>query len=168
MFYKLNDVMQEFHKAHQQSKNLMAHRIGLPAVLMALFILLNWVSISIGGALHITFSWLLIAGLLVIYYPMNIKLGAAMTVLMGIMNLIALWIGYPRPSGLGFLIFLILLGGGIAGMWFGHGYEKGQKISVNVRQLIAAPVFILLELSRVLKMDQYLDLPVNTHSHQKK
>jgi uncharacterized membrane protein YGL010W len=164
--FKLDDILHEFHKAHQQSKNLMAHRIGLPAVLMGLLILLNWISISLGGALHITFSWLLIAGLLAIYYPMNIKLGAAMTVLLGIMNLIALWIGYPRPSAFGFLVFLILMGGGLAAMWFGHGFEKGKKITVNIRQLIAAPVFLLLELSHVLKIEQYLDLPKKQSTHK--
>lgn len=159
MSLSLKELMHDFTQLHQHEKNVLLHKIGIPAMMLGALILLSWISISIGGKIHIAFSWLAVAGILTFYYRINVKLAAAMTVLLVVMTLIAVWIGYPKPTAFNLILFFVLFFGGLATMFMGHSFEKeGMKVNLRFCHFLAAPLFMTIVIIQALKLESYFEL----------
>lgn len=166
MSVSLKQLMHDFGKLHQHERNQLMHKIGIPAMMLGSLILLSWVSISIAGKFHIAFSWLAVAAILTFYYRLDVKIAAVMTVILVVMQLIALWIGYPTPSVFSFLLFIVLFFGGLATMFMGHSFEKeGMKFNLQFCHFMAAPLFMTVMVIKALKLDAYVTLPDSDNQH---
>ncbi len=140
----LEDQMAFYAAYHQDARNKATHFIGVPVIVLSLFIPLAWPRIDAGGV-PITAAMVFAGAVLIYYFMLDFALGAAMLVL----NAALLWAGHAI-AGLGavqgWLWFGVLFVGGWILQLVGHGFE-GRKpaLADNLFQIFVAPIFLCAE-----------------------
>ena len=140
----LVDQMGFYAAYHQDPRNKATHFVGVPAIMLSLFIPLSWLRLEVGGV-TVTGAILLAAAVLAYYLTLDVPLAlvaAAVTaVLVYIGNLIAL-----EPMSIGITWFLVLFVGGWILQLVGHSFE-GRKpaLTANLFQIFVAPIFLCAE-----------------------
>ena len=141
----LEDQMAFYAAYHQDARNKATHFIGVPLIVLSLFIPLAWLRIDVGGV-PITAAMVFAGVVLMYYFALDFALGAAMLVL----NVVLLWAGHAI-AGLGTLQgwigFAVLFVGGWILQLVGHVFE-GRKpaLADNLFQIFVAPIFLCAEL----------------------
>jgi uncharacterized membrane protein YGL010W len=137
----LEEQMAGYSAYHQDARNKATHFVGVPIIILALFIalaLLRIESVSAG---------MVLAALLVLYYlALDVPLGLGMLVVFGLL----LWAG-ERIAALGTaqagIWFAVLFVGGWALQLLGHLFEGRRPALVdNLWQIFVAPIFLCAEL----------------------
>jgi uncharacterized membrane protein YGL010W len=135
----IEDQMSFYAAYHQDGRNKATHYIGVPAIMLSLFIPLAWLRVDLGGV-TITAAMLLAAVVLVYYFILDVPLALALLVFTGIMVFIG-----DRIAALGlvqgWIWFAILFVGGWIFQLVGHGFE-GRKpaFADNLFQVIVSPI----------------------------
>ena len=140
----LADQMSTYAAYHQDGRNKATHFVGVPVIILSLFIPLAWLRVPL-GEFELTGA-MLFAGVVVAYYfVLDIPLALAMLVTTGLL----VWageaiaqLGYPAGLAWFFLLFV----GGWALQLVGHVYE-GRKpaLADNLFQIFVAPIFLAAE-----------------------
>jgi uncharacterized membrane protein YGL010W len=141
----LEDQMSFYAAYHQDARNKATHFIGVPAIMLSLFIPLAWIRLLEVNGIVFTAAMLFAAVVLVYYFILDIPLGIAMLVVSGIL----LWIGQGIASlgaVAGWTWFAILFVGGWILQLVGHVFE-GRKpaLADNLFQIFVAPIFLAAE-----------------------
>jgi uncharacterized membrane protein YGL010W len=137
----LEEQMSFYAAYHQDARNKATHFIGVPAIVLSLMIPLAWLRIdAVSAAMVIT------AALLAYYLALDIWLGLAMCVVMGVL----LWLGQTiadQGAVAGWSWFAALFVGGWILQLVGHVFE-GRKpaLADNLFQIFVAPIFLCAEL----------------------
>src|SRR5262245_9052651 len=140
----LEDQVAFYAAYHQDGRNKATHFIGVPAIMLSLFIPLAWLRVEIGGV-ALTAAMLLAAAVLVYYFLLDVPLGLAMLVVSAVL----VYAG-DRIAGLGYAAgwawFGILFVGGWILQLVGHVFE-GRKpaLADNLFQIFIAPLFLAAE-----------------------
>ncbi|HEV2430920.1 MAG TPA: Mpo1-like protein, partial [Burkholderiales bacterium] len=87
MVKSLEDQMSFYAAYHQDARNKATHFIGVPAIMLSLFIPLAWIRLEVGGV-TLSAAMLFAAVVLVYYFVLDVPLGLAMLVVTAIL----LWI----------------------------------------------------------------------------
>jgi uncharacterized membrane protein YGL010W len=141
----LEDQMAFYAAYHQDARNKATHFIGVPIIVLSLFIPLAWLRVDIGGV-SVTAAMLFAGVVLVYYFILDFALGAAMLVLNGAL----IWLGQTIAdlgALQGWIGFGILFIGGWILQLVGHVFE-GRKpaLADNLFQIFVAPIFLCAEL----------------------
>jgi uncharacterized membrane protein YGL010W len=137
----LEEQMSVYAAYHQNARNKATHFVGVPAIVLSLVIPLSWPRIEgISAAMVAT------AALLAYYLALDLWLGLAMCVVMGVL----LWAGQliaDQGALAGWTWFGILFVGGWILQLVGHVFE-GRKpaLADNLFQIFVAPIFLCAEL----------------------
>jgi uncharacterized membrane protein YGL010W len=140
----IEDQMSFYAAYHQDARNKATHFIGVPAIMLSLFIPLAWIRVEAGG-ITITAAMLFAAAVLVYYFLLDIALALAMLVITGAM----VWIGHQIAAlgavpGWGW--FAVLFIGGWIFQLVGHVYEgRRPALTDNLFQIFVAPIFLAAE-----------------------
>ena len=140
----IEDQMSFYAAYHQDGRNRATHFIGVPAIMLSLFIPLAWIRFEAGGV-TITAAMLFAAVVLVYYFILDVPLALAMLVVTG-----ALVLAGHTIAGLGtapgWIWFAILFVGGWILQLVGHAFE-GRKpaLADNLFQIFVAPIFLAAE-----------------------
>ena len=129
---------------HQDARNKATHFIGVPAIILSLFIPLAWIGFEVGGV-AITAAMLFAAVVLAYYFFLDVPLAIAMLVV----NALLLWLGQmiaAQGAAVGWIWFAILFVGGWILQLVGHVFE-GRKpaLADNLFQIFIAPLFLAAE-----------------------
>ena len=141
----LEDQMAVYAAYHQDARNKATHFIGVPVIILSLFIPLAWLRIDVGG-MPISAATVVAASLLVYYFMLDAMLGLAM---LGVFALLG-WAG-DRIAALGpaagWTWFAVLFIGGWILQLVGHVFE-GRKpaLADNLFQIFVAPIFLCAEI----------------------
>ena len=141
----LEEQMGFYAAYHQDRRNKATHFIGVPVIILSLFIPLAWLRVEVGGV-PITAATVIAAALLVYYFMLDAVLGMAMLVVFALLG----WAG-DRIAALGatqgWTWFAVLFVGGWILQLVGHVFE-GRKpaLADNLFQIFVAPVFLCAEL----------------------
>ena len=141
----LEDQMAFYAAYHQDARNKATHFIGVPIIMLSLFIPLAWLRIDIGG-FTLTAAMLFAAIVLAYYFVLDIALGIVMLVVTALL----VWAG-ERLAALGtaqgWAWFAVLFVGGWILQLVGHVYE-GRKpaLTDNLFQIFVAPIFLAAEI----------------------
>jgi uncharacterized membrane protein YGL010W len=141
----IEEQMATYAAYHQDARNKATHFIGVPIIVLSLFIPLAWLRIDLGGV-AVSVAMLLAAALIVYYLVLDVPLGLGMLVVFALLA----WIG-ERIAMLGQLPgwswFAVLFVGGWILQLVGHVFE-GRKpaLTDNLFQIFVAPVFLCAEL----------------------
>lgn len=126
---------------HQDLRNKATHFIGVPAIILSLMVPLAWLRVDVGHV-AITAAMVITAVLLLYYLVLDVPLGLAMLVAMGLL----LWAGEAiaglgaRPGWIGFGVLFV---GGWILQLSGHVFERRRPALVdNLFQIFVAPIFL--------------------------
>lgn len=140
----LEDQMAFYAAYHQDTRNKATHFVGVPVIMLSLFIPLAWLRFDV-GATTLTAA-MIFAGIVLAYYLMlDVALGLAMLVV----TTVLVWAG-DRIAALGtvggWAWFAALFVGGWVLQLVGHVFE-GRKpaLADNLFQIFVAPVFLAAE-----------------------
>jgi uncharacterized membrane protein YGL010W len=140
----LEEQMSFYAAYHQDARNKATHFIGVPAIMLSLFIPLAWIRVDAGG-FTLTAAMLFAAMGLIYYFLLDIPLALAMLVFTGLL----VWIGHgvaglETTQAWGW--FALLFVGGWILQLIGHGFE-GRKpaLADNLFQIFVAPIFLAAE-----------------------
>ena len=129
---------------HQDARNKATHFIGVPIIVLSLFIPLAWLRVDLAG-FSISAGLLLAAIVLVYYLVLDVPLGLAMLVVFAVL----LWLG-ERIAALGttagWTWFAVLFVGGWILQLVGHVFEgRRPALADNLFQIFIAPIFLAAE-----------------------
>jgi len=142
----IEDQMSFYAAYHQDGRNKATHFIGVPAIMLSLFIPLSWIRFEIGlGNITISAAMVFAAVVLAYYFVLDVPLALAMFVVTS-----ALVWGGQQIAALGavqgWIWFVLLFVGGWILQLVGHVFE-GRKpaLADNLFQIFVAPIFLAAE-----------------------
>jgi uncharacterized membrane protein YGL010W len=141
----LEDEMAFYAAYHQDARNKATHFIGVPIIVLSLFIPLSWLRVDV-GAVTITAAMIFAGTVLMYYFFLDLALGAGMLAL----NAVLLWLAQAiadQGTLQGWIWFAVLFIGGWILQLVGHVFE-GRKpaLADNLFQIFVAPIFLCAEL----------------------
>ena len=141
----LEDQMSVYAAYHQDARNKATHFIGVPAIILSLFIPLAWIRIPLGESAMT--GAMIFAGVVVAYYfVLDVPLALAMLAVTGAL----VWAGdliAQQGYQAGLAWFFVLFVGGWALQLWGHVYEGRKPALVdNLFQIFVAPIFLAAEI----------------------
>ena len=140
----LEEQMSFYAAYHQDGRNKATHFIGVPIIVLSLFIPLAWLRVDVGG-FPVTAAMLLAGVVLVYYFILDVPLALTMLVV----NAALIWVGHEIASlgtMQGWIWFAILFVGGWILQLVGHVYEGRKPALVdNLFQIFIAPLFLAAE-----------------------
>jgi uncharacterized membrane protein YGL010W len=140
----LEDQMSVYAAYHQDARNKATHFIGVPLIMLSLFIPLAWLRIEIGG-ITLTAAMLFAAAVLAYYFILDLMLGLAMLAITGVL----VWLGQliaAQGTLQGWSWFALLFVGGWILQLVGHVFEgRRPALADNLFQIFVAPIFLAAE-----------------------
>jgi uncharacterized membrane protein YGL010W len=141
----LEDQMAFYAAYHQDGRNKATHFVGVPMIMLALFIPLAWLRFEIGGV-GVTAAMLFAGVVLLYYFALDFPLGLAMLAVTGLL----VWAADAIASlGAlqGWAWFAVLFVGGWILQLAGHVCEgRRPALADNLFQVFVAPIFLCAEL----------------------
>lgn len=141
----LEDQMAIYAAYHQDARNKATHFLGVPMIIVSLFIPLSWIRLELGA---FTLSGALVfATVVMLYYVfLDALLALATTLFTAAFLLGAAWVA-SRGAAVGWSTFGALFVGGWIIQLVGHAFE-GRKpaLADNLFQIFIAPIFLCAEL----------------------
>jgi uncharacterized membrane protein YGL010W len=141
----LEEQMAFYAAYHQDVRNKATHFVGVPAIMLSLFIPLAWLRIELGG-FPLTAAMVFAAAVLIYYFALDVALGLAMLAVSALL----VWLGgliAAQGTAQGWVWFGVLFVGGWILQLVGHVFE-GRKpaLTDNLFQIFVAPIFLCAEL----------------------
>jgi len=152
----LEEQIQLYNVYHTTCHTKFTHVIATPCLVIAVLILLNWLSIDFAGFWEISFSWLLAVGVLLYYFFLNWKIGTvAALICLPIIFALTMLVG-TTPNTVTVVISLVLFVIGIIMVYIGHKYEASRaKFPVNFYHFLVEPLFLIIDLLNELGLKKY-------------
>ena len=161
----LEEQMAFYAAYHQDARNKATHFIGVPVIMLSLFIPLAWLRADVGG-IAISAAMLFAGVVLLYYFMLDLVLGAAMLVITAAL----VWAG-DRIAALGaatgWIWFAVLFVGGWILQLIGPVFEGRKPAPAdNLFQIFVAPIFLAAEVFFALGYKRELHDRVQTRAVQ--
>ena len=156
---KLMEMLVGYSGSHQHPINIAFHLIGIPVIMLGIFIPLSWVSFNILG-IPITLAHLTVVGFFLFYLTLDTLFALVFLVIGIIIAQFSSVIGLQPTSG---SIALIAFFGGYVLQFVGHAIEKTIPVLIRhpIQAHLAAPFFVIVEIFGLLHLREELFLKVN-------
>jgi uncharacterized membrane protein YGL010W len=140
----LEDQMSFYAAYHQDARNKATHFIGVPAIMLSLFIPLAWIRLEVGGV-TLTAAMVFAAVVLIYYFVLDVPLAIAMLVVTALLVFLGQTIADLGAAQAWAWFALLFVGGWILQL-VGHLFE-GRKpaLADNLFQIFVAPIFLAAE-----------------------
>ena len=140
----LEEQMAFYAAYHQDARNKATHLVGVPLIMLSLFIPLAWLRIELGG-IPLTGAMLFAGVVLAYYFALDVPLALAMLVVTGAL----VWLGHEIAAfgvAAAWSWFAVLFVGGWILQLIGHGFEgRRPALTDNLFQIFVAPIFLAAE-----------------------
>ena len=156
---KLMEMLVGYSGSHQHPINIAFHLIGIPVIMLGIFIPLSWISFNILG-IPITLAHLTVVGFFLFYLTLDTLFALVFLVIGIIIAQFSSAIGLQPTSG---SIALIAFFGGYVLQFVGHAIEKTIPVLIRhpIQAHLAAPFFVIVEIFGLLHLREALFLKVN-------
>ena len=156
---KLMEMLVGYSGSHQHPINIAFHLIGIPIIMLGIFIPLSWISFNILG-IPITLAHLTVVGFFLFYLTLDTLFALVFLVIGIIIAQFSSVIGLQPTSG---SIALIAFFGGYVLQFVGHAIEKTIPVLIRhpIQAHLAAPFFVIVEIFGLLHLREELFLKVN-------
>ncbi len=164
LFRPAIDLLKQYAEYHRDRRNIVTHFVGVPMIVFAIGVLLAGVSFTLGG-LAVTPAWMLF-GLVALWYLTRgqLALGAATTLGMGLLVLLAHRVGGGAVGpwlawSVGFFVFGWII------QFIGHYYE-GRKpaFADDSVGLLVGPMFVVMEMLAPIGLFKDLMQAIERHA----
>jgi uncharacterized membrane protein YGL010W len=147
---KLMDMLTGYAAAHQHPVNIAVHLIGIPCIMLGVFIPLTWVKTEIAG-FGLNLAQVVLIGMFPFYASLDTMFAIVFLALaIAVTQLAARLGGYPQ--GTAWTIATTAFFGGYAAQFIGHAVEKSKPVIVKhpIQASLAAPFFTIVEIFNML------------------
>lgn len=157
------DMLTGYASAHQHPLNIAVHLVGIPVIMLGVFIPLGWVSIDIAG-ITVTLAHVAALGLFVFYFTLDAIFSIVFLLYAVPVALLATRIAAEPLPVSGTIAAAAFVGGYIA-QFAGHAVEKSAPVILKhpVQANIAAPFFVVVEVFNMLGLRDALFREVQRH-----
>lgn len=139
------EQMAMYSAYHRDARNRATHFIGIPAIVLAIFIPLHWVPLFTTGDNTVTLSVILWIVTGAFYLWLDRTIGGLMVLLSFVFMLVAQWIA-AQGSLIGWSAFAVLFVGGWIFQLVGHVFEgRRPALADNLLQALIGPMFLVAE-----------------------
>jgi uncharacterized membrane protein YGL010W len=141
----LEDQMSFYAAYHQDARNKATHFLGVPMIIVSLFIPLSWLRFD-AGPFPLSAAIVFAAAVMLYYVFLDALLAVATSVATALFLALAAWIA-AQGALPGWIAFGVLFVGGWIIQLVGHAFE-GRKpaLADNLFQIFLAPIFLCAEL----------------------
>jgi uncharacterized membrane protein YGL010W len=141
----LEQQMAFYAAYHQDARNKATHFVGVPVIMLSLFIPLAWPRTEVAG-MPLTAAMLFALAVLAYYLVLDVPLALAMAAV----TLALVWLGHQIAAlgaTAGWTWFAVLFVGGWILQLVGHGFEgRRPALADNLFQVFVAPIFLCAEI----------------------
>ncbi len=136
----IEEQMATYAAYHQDARNKATHFVGVPVIVLSLFIPLAWVRLG-----DVSLATVFAAALVIYYFMLDVPLAIAMLVVFALLATLGEWIAM-QGALVGWTWFAALFVGGWILQLVGHVFE-GRKpaLADNLFQIFVAPIFLCAE-----------------------
>jgi len=147
---KLMNMLTGYASAHQHPFNVAVHMIGIPMIMLGVFIVLSWAGVDIAG-FTVNGAHLATFVLLVFYMTLDRLFAIAFLVYGVPVAWLATIIG-AEPLSTSGTVAAVAFFGGYAAQFVGHAVEKSVPVVLKhpVQANLAAPFFTVVEIFKIL------------------
>lgn len=141
---KLMHMLTGYVAAHQNPTNVVVHMIGIPTIMLGVFIPLSWASIEI-NEFSMNFAQVAVIGFALFYMTLDVMFGVVFLIVGFAIAALASIVG--KVPGAGIIATVAFVGGWLA-QFFGHMIEKSAPVVLKhpIQAHLAAPFFVVVEL----------------------
>jgi len=131
---------------HRNPRNRATHFVGIPAIVFALLAMAAQWRIPVMGA-AVPADWVVAAVSALGWIALDLRIGAAMAVVLVPMALAADWIAAGFGTGGAWTVFAVFFVAGWVFQFVGHAFEgRRPALADNLFQAFIGPMFIMAEL----------------------
>lgn len=143
---KLMDMLTGYAAAHQHPFNIAIHFVGIPVIMLGVFIPLSWISVDVAG-MAINLAHVVAFALFVFYFTLDRIFSVVFLIYAMPVALLATRIG-AQPLAISGIVAAVAFFGGYIAQFVGHAVEKSAPVILKhpVQANIAAPFFIVVEI----------------------
>lgn len=147
---RLMDMLVGYASAHQHAFNIAVHLIGIPTIMLGIFIPLSWAGTEILGV-AVNLAWVAALGMFVFYCTLDFLFALMFLAYALPIAFFATKIGHEPVSTSGTVAAAAFFGGYFA-QFVGHAVEKSVPVVLKhpVQANLAAPFFIIVEIFNIL------------------
>lgn len=147
---KLMDMLTGYASAHQHPFNIAVHLVGIPVIMLGVFIPLSWASVDVAG-MTINLGYIAALGLFVFYFMLDRIFSVVFLIYAIPVAWLATAIG-TQPLAVSGTIAAAAFFGGYFAQFAGHAVEKSVPVVLKhpVQANFAAPFFIVVEVFSLL------------------
>ena len=153
---KLMEMLTGYAAAHQHPFNVAVHLVGIPTIMLGVFIALSWASWSVGG-IAVNGAHIATLVLFIFYLTLDIAFSIACLVYAVPVAWFATIIG-AQPIAVSGTVAAATFFGGYAAQFVGHAVEKSAPVVLKhpVQANLAAPFFTVVEVFGILGLRDQL------------
>ncbi len=150
------DMLTGYASAHQQPLNLALHLVGIPVIMLGVFIPLSWVGTNILGY-TLNLAHVATFGLFVFYFTLDRIFSVVFLSYAVPLAILATRIG-AEPLAVSGTIAAATFFGGFIAQFIGHALEKSVPVILKhpVQASLAAPFFIIVEIFSIFGLREKL------------
>jgi uncharacterized membrane protein YGL010W len=144
------EMLTGYAAAHQHPVNIAVHLVGIPIIMLGVFIVLSWVDVQV-ESFSFDLTQLAVVCMFLFYLTLD-RLFAMVFLLVALpVVLLAAWIG-DLPTALSGTIAAVLFFGGYIAQFIGHAVEKSAPVILKhpIQANLAAPFFTIVEIFKLL------------------
>ena len=165
---KLMDMLTGYAASHQHPFNIFVHMIGIPTIMLGVFIPLSWASTTVGGV-TISLAHAAVVGFSIFYVTLDVLFAFVFLIFAMLIAQFAGYIG-TMPMATSGTIAAIAFFGGYAAQFVGHAVEKSMPVLVKhpIQANLAAPFFTVVEMFKILGLRDGLFNKVQAQIEQRR
>ena len=147
---KLMEMLTGYASAHQHPVNVAVHLIGIPTIMLGVFIAFSWAGFTIGG-IEINGAHIATLILFVFYLTLDVIFSIAFLAYAIPVAWLATQIG-TAPMATSGTVAAVAFFGGYTAQFVGHAVEKSVPVVLKhpVQANLAAPFFTVVEVFGIL------------------
>ncbi len=153
---RLMDMLTGYAAAHQHPLNIAVHLIGIPIIMLGVFMPMTWISIEVDG-IALNLAQIVLFAIFLFYLTLDRIFAVVFLVFaIAIAELAAFLGSYPLSTAT--IIAATAFFGGYAAQFVGHAIEKSMPVLLKhpIQANLAAPFFTIVEVFKLLGLREAL------------
>ena len=153
---RLMDMLTGYAAAHQHPVNIAVHLIGIPTIMLGVFIPMTWLSIEVDG-IALNLAQITLITMFIFYLTLDWVFAVVFVVFAIAIAQLAAYLGdFPRSTAA--IIAAVAFFGGYAAQFVGHAIEKSMPVLLKhpIQANLAAPFFTIVEVFKLLGLREAL------------
>ncbi len=153
---KLMDMLVGYASAHQHPINIAVHLVGIPVIMLGIFIPMTWLNIELVG-IELNLAQITIIAMFIFYLTLDWIFAIFFLIFaVAVAELASILGSYPQSTAL--IIAAAAFFGGYAAQFIGHAIEKSMPVLLKhpIQANLAAPFFTIVEVFKLLGLREAL------------